>query len=533
MRCRPVDVLVVAALCGALVLLWRPGPAAAGAGLDFPWRPEPAVAEATLGLRPYLQEVREDRAVIAWSVPRRAGRGEVEISPDGETWRRVASVASRLTAESTGLAQDVFLHRAEAGELAPGTAYFYRVLMDGVPVAGAQRDGWLSFRTPGSERFRFVALGDSGDGGPVQVELAGRMSGEAADFVLHAGDLAYEDGSFQQFEEFFFGVYGDLLSGVPVYAAPGNHEFYSRDGAAFRALLPRRARSSEPPGGGLSYSFDWGPAHVAVIDSNEPLVRAAQGDEALLKWLDEDLKAARGRWLIAMFHHTPYPISHHKDSDAAGWARRLLTPILERHGVHLVLNGHEHLYMRSKPLRGGQAVEEGWGTVYVTTGGGGAVLHAAPEENDPFVEASASAPHYLRVAVSGTEMCVQAVGQRGEVIDEFALKAGARLAPGGVANAAGGLASITGRDLAWAAAEAVPPLPESLGGVTVRLNGAPLRLVSVRRDRVVVQLRADVAGPAELELTGPNGTVRAAILVAEGAPEAGGRLSNAAGIPVR
>jgi hypothetical protein len=50
-------------------------------------------------------------------------------------------------------------------------------------------------------------------------------------------------------------------------------------------------------------------------------------------------------------------------------------PIVERYQVQLVLTGHEHSYQRSKPLRAGQVVKSGPGTVYITTGGGGGVPH--------------------------------------------------------------------------------------------------------------------------------------------------------------
>ena len=46
-----------------------------------------------------------------------------------------------------------------------------------------------------------------------------------------------------------------------------------------------------------------------------------------------------------------------------GLSRTLLAPILEQYGAQLVLNGHEHSYQRTLPLRDGVPVEPASGTV--------------------------------------------------------------------------------------------------------------------------------------------------------------------------
>ena len=85
-----------------------------------------------------------------------------------------------------------------------------------------------------------------------------------------------------------------------------------------------------------------------------------------------------------------------------------LVPIVERHGVQLVLNGHEHSYQRTYPLMGKQTVPEGKGTVYVTSGGGGYGLYAV--HSNPLVAVRHSVHHYLRVKVSNSRLkCVPLV----------------------------------------------------------------------------------------------------------------------------
>ncbi len=134
--------------------------------------------------------------------------------------------------------------------------------------------------------------------------------------------------------------------------------------------------------------------------------------------------------------------------------RRLVNPIVERYGVHLVLAGHEHAYERTVPLSAHEQQPEGSGTVYVTTGGGGAGLHNVGIQ--PETAISQSVHHYLRIDVEGSSMTVRAIGLQGQEIDRFTLRPAPMILAGGVVNvgdftssvAAGGLVAIFGRNLA-------------------------------------------------------------------------------------
>src|SRR5206468_1250949 len=60
------------------------------------------------------------------------------------------------------------------------------------------------------------------------------------------------------------------------------------------------------------------------------------------------------QWLIAYWHHPPYSKGSH-DSDSESelqQMRQYANPILESHGVDLVLSGHSHSYERSYLLNG-------------------------------------------------------------------------------------------------------------------------------------------------------------------------------------
>src|SRR3989441_7099305 len=99
------------------------------------------------------------------------------------------------------------------------------------------------------------------------------------------------------------------------------------------------------------YSFNYGNIHFVCLDSTDSN-RSPSG--AMLTWLKADLSANTRQWLIAYWHHPPYSKGSH-DSDSESeleQMRQYANPILESHGVDLVLSGHSHAYERSYLLNG-------------------------------------------------------------------------------------------------------------------------------------------------------------------------------------
>ena len=137
------------------------------------------------------------------------------------------------------------------------------------------------------------------------------------------------------------------------------------------------------------YSFDSGNAHFVVIDSERFLGSAPTNRLAeMLAWLDADLAATTKTWRVVFLHRTIFASSAHGtygDKATNNRMRAQLAPILQNHGVQLVMFGHDHAYQRSKRLRvdgGGKIVRDGSnnvvdsnaGIVYVLSGISGATL---------------------------------------------------------------------------------------------------------------------------------------------------------------
>ena len=60
---------------------------------------------------------------------------------------------------------------------------------------------------------------------------------------------------------------------------------------------------------GQVYSYDYGPVHFVVLDSQEE-EQKKHGDILKIQqtWLEADLAASKAKWKIVFFHKPPYPV---------------------------------------------------------------------------------------------------------------------------------------------------------------------------------------------------------------------------------
>ena len=180
--------------------------------------------------------------------------------------------------------------------------------------------------------------------------------------VLALGDLAYDNGSVEDFERCYDSSWGPFKDRTkPV---PGNHE-YRTDGAA--PYFDYFGSSAGEPGKGW-YSFDLGEWHVVALNSNCAEV-GCQADSEQVAWLRADLEANDARCTLAFWHHPRF--SSGEKHGGTKTVQDLWQALLER-GVDLVLSGHDHIYERTAPLdaTGNVDVANGMRQFVVGTGGG-------------------------------------------------------------------------------------------------------------------------------------------------------------------
>jgi acid phosphatase type 7 len=444
--------------------------------------------------------------VIRWTTPDPGEAALVLHAPTG-TQRRIPATSTYFAPNAQGLVKSYYRHEAIITGLLPGNDYGYQVLINGAPLLDSRE---FSFRTPGSVAFNFLVIGDTGTLSPEQIELSRRMAGERAAFVIHTGDLVYPTGRYEDYESKYFAVYQAMMAKVPTYPCPGNHDYYETGAGPYRVVHSLPVDSVPAGHEGNFYSFDWGPAEVFSLDSNDALQQVDEGRNPMADWFAARLNASRKFWRVAFFHHPPYAKGPNADDPLSALTRKHLTPILDRYRVPVVFSGHEHSYQRTKPVRGGQPAANG--TVYFTSGGGGA--HLYPVYETPLLAQGAEEFHYLRCEVDGWRMTVRAISRSGAELDRSVIAPPPIVEPGGVVEAAsyntrigaGSLIALFGWQLSL---ETVTPknaiTASSLGNVTVSHSGRDLPLLMASPTQVNVALPLELEGNVRLTVETPNG----------------------------
>jgi 3',5'-cyclic AMP phosphodiesterase CpdA len=251
----------------------------------------------------------------------------------------------------------------------------------------------------GSVRSGLVAFGDFG-GGPGQPAVAAAMERWAADHRVDAlvttGDNVYQRGEPALFAAQLDRPYAALRRTRPMWATLGNHDEVAGHGAEQLDHLGLP---------GLPYARSLPGLELLFLDANR-----VDADQAA--WLDAHLGEPGPAMRAVVFHQPAWSCSRH---DSSREVDRLWVPVLERHRVPLVLNGHDHNYQRF--------VSRG-GVTYVVTGGGGQPLY-------PVDACVAGAPrrvvarvrhHFTAVEVHGGTLAVTAVADDGAVIDRTVVR---------------------------------------------------------------------------------------------------------------
>lgn len=318
-------------------------------------------------------------------------------------------------------------HSTTLEGLDPATTYAYRV---GAPDAWSE---WHHFTTPDPEQpLRFLYFGDAQNGVLSHFSRVLRTAfatAPHADFALYAGDLV-NDGHYDLQWQEWFDAGGWLHATLPAVPATGNHEYRSfdrgRQGDKFLSML-WRPQFELPVESALpeelaetAYALPFDQALVVVLDSNR-----LQREQAV--WLDERL-AEPARWKIVAFHHPIYSNAGDRDNAAL---RDLWLPILQRHGVDLVLQGHDHTYSRglgsAVPTDPGTTEEPGdFGPVFAVSVSGAKQYELAEEPwgNYPGTKLARAAENsqlFQVITVEDDRLSYRAYLAHGELYDGFEL----------------------------------------------------------------------------------------------------------------
>jgi 3',5'-cyclic AMP phosphodiesterase CpdA len=328
--------------------------------------------------------------------------------------------------------------------------------------------------TPGraQEPLVFGAIGDSGEVSQGLLGVAREMQTyhrdrAKFDFVLMLGDNIYSDGIGRGLPRVFEAPFADLLrAGVQFYAVLGNHDIrrgtelqihypaWNMNGRRFYAFskgdglieffgLDSTALSEEPSSLEVAETARLEKERAAlerkktltdserkrlawisaeVVENTAFVNEQTNVESAQLAWLGDALAASRARWRVVFLHHSIYSAATKRGGHGGEASllrlRARLEPIFVRHGVDLVLAGHDHHYDRSTPQPA--ASPTGHKVQYVTAGASARLRANVVDYTNAFLaRADATTHSFLIVRVTRDAVRIEARGADGRTLDTF------------------------------------------------------------------------------------------------------------------
>jgi len=268
------------------------------------------------------------------------------------------------------------------------------------------------------ERVGLLVVGDWGTGGAGARRVGKAMTAvyeeHGATAVLSTGDNIYPSGVSSvddpQWDSKFERIFPASELPLPFWAVLGNHDYRKnpdaqveytgrklKDGSITRWHMPGRWWTTV-----FSSPNDAVSVRVVGVDT-QVLILSGANRTRHLAWIDSVLAASKERWIIVMGHHPVYSHGHY--GDHAGMKRHV-APLLEKHGVHAYLNGHEHDL---------QLIRHVNGVRYVISGGGGGKRPTTPGARTEF---AASSLGFVWLGCERDRMLIKFVNDKGELLYE-------------------------------------------------------------------------------------------------------------------
>jgi len=190
---------------------------------------------------------------------------------------------------------------------------------------------------------RFAAIGDYGFSGPAEKAVADLVKSWNPEFIITLGDNNYDLGDSttidqnigQYYHTYIYkykGHYGPSASTNRFFPSLGNHDYYTRNGEAYRDYFTL-------PGNGRYYDFVRGNVHFFALDSDEAEPDGITATSKQAQWLQAKLASSTARWKVVYMHHAPYSSGQHGNTKELQWPFR-------KWGASVVLAGHDHDYER-------------------------------------------------------------------------------------------------------------------------------------------------------------------------------------------
>ncbi|MEG2164294.1 MAG: metallophosphoesterase [Bacteroidales bacterium] len=303
--------------------------------------------------------------MFTWIYGDKAEEGRVEITNNRTGATTILKAHSKIFSSRAGRAA---YYCASVDSLSYASSYSYRILH---PTDTTEL---YHFRVPAKgEKTEFIFIGDVQDtlGG-----ISGKLFSEIelrnpdAGFYLFGGDVIERPMSC--YWDQWFASMGTIPQTKPILAVPGNHEYlkgfppYLEE--RFSLVFPYSKEISS--GDNFLFHTDVGDIAIFMLDSNKEFWTYP----AQRRWLKLQMESSKALWKVVVLHH---PIFSMRNQFNNILQRMAFNPIIKKYGVDLVLQGHEHAYMRK------------------------AMINAERKETTPIYITSHTSPKNYRIGFSG------------------------------------------------------------------------------------------------------------------------------------
>ncbi len=285
---------------------------------------------------------------------------------------------------------------ATSTQQSPGHRYAepgdYTVRLDVANSAGAAtvtRTDLVHVTAPTPQDPVLVGAGDIATCGSDADEQTATVLDGVQGTVFALGDNAYDSGSASEYSDCYGPTWG-RHKGRTLFPVAGNHDYNTAGATGYYGYFGDAA--GDPAKGW--YSRDVGGWHVVVLNSNCTVVGCGL-DSPQEQWLRADLAASTAPCTVALWHHprASSGIYANDPSVQAFWED------LYYAGADLVLNGHEHIYERFRPLDAAGTADDTYGITQFIVGTGGAELRSLGTLNPASVARNAATYGVLKLTL--------------------------------------------------------------------------------------------------------------------------------------
>jgi len=325
------------------------------------------------------------------------------------------AAATIVTAKTETITQQTLLndpivhwHTAVITGLEPGTEYVYAV---GDEKGTSRMPAVFKTAPEDPVAFNFIYMGDAQNGLDDWGKLIHKSIEAKPDtaFYIMAGDLVNRGAERDDWDSLFHNAEGiwDRKQVVPV---PGNHEY---QGGNPDLYLQHFALPKESPLGELNYTLRYGNALFIMLDSN--IAPQKQAD-----WLEEQLKNTDATWKIAVYHHPSYSSSPNRNNPEV---RRVWGALFDKYHVDLALQGHDHAYLRTYPMKAEKRVgSPAEGTIYIVSVSGTKYYEQGQFDYTEFGMTNVATYQVLDIRIDGNRLEYGAYDLAGELRDTFVIE---------------------------------------------------------------------------------------------------------------